>query len=150
MTDKATANAALYEQDFAQWAAETADLVKAGRFDDLDTSVLWEEINAMAGREERDLISRLKQLVGHLLKWQYQPERRSRSWITTIGNQRDEIQGIFELSPSLRRTAALRYEKAYALGRKLALNETGLAKTVIPEQPPFTLEQALDEEFMAE
>jgi len=147
MNEKASANAALYKTDFHEWAVQTADFVRDGRIEDVDTEILWDEILAMAGRDERDLSSRMRVLTGHLLKWKYQPERRSKSWRATIRTQRVDIEDIFDQSPSLRNVAVVEFPRAYRRGRELALDETGLDPRQIPTEPPFTLEQALDETY---
>jgi hypothetical protein len=38
--------------------------------------------------------------------------------------------------------------ECYALARENAADETGLALEIFPEEPPFTLEQVLSEEFL--
>src|ERR1035438_9493947 len=94
---------ALYEQDFALWAEETARLLRAGALDDLDIENLAEEIESMGRKDRRELRSRLKVLLSHLLKWRIQPDHRSGgSWRSTIAIQRSDIEQLLEESPSLR------------------------------------------------
>ncbi len=74
------AGATLYERDFHAWTEQQAALLKAGRLLDIDRDRLIEEIESMSASERRDLANRLKELLLHLLKWRYQPERRGASW----------------------------------------------------------------------
>ncbi len=65
-----------YEQDFYLWTQEQAAILKAGALSQLDVANLIEEIESMGKTQKRELISRLTVLMMHLLKWNYQPERR--------------------------------------------------------------------------
>jgi len=81
----------LYDRDFYAWANEQAALLRAGKLSDADVANIAEEIESMGRSEKRELVSRLVVLLLHLLKWQYQPARRGRSWQVTIENTRDEL-----------------------------------------------------------
>ena len=61
----------LYEQDFYSWTQHHVALLKNSRFNEIDTANLIEELEGMAKKDERELISRLIILIAHLLKWQY-------------------------------------------------------------------------------
>ena len=67
----------LYETDFYAWTLEQSKLLKQGNFKHLAITNLVEEIESLGKQERRELESRLGILIGHLLKWQYQPEKRS-------------------------------------------------------------------------
>ena len=81
----------LHRQDFRAWTRQQADLIRSGRFAELDAVNLIDEIEDMGGSRERELESRLGVLLAHLLKWRYQPDRRGRSWRLTIAEQRRRI-----------------------------------------------------------
>ena len=134
----------LYHRDFYAWALASAELVKAGRFDELDTDYLAEELESMGKRGGRELNSRLKELVMHLLKWQYQSEKRSRSRLTSINKQRI---GIDEL---LDENSSLRYELEDRLShtRRYAALETGLPLAHFPELCPYSLQDVLADGFL--
>lgn len=68
-----------YETDIVAWANEQAQLVRAGQFELLDLEHIAEEIEDVGKSEQRELASRMTLLIAHLLKWQFQPERRGRS-----------------------------------------------------------------------
>ncbi|AGF52053.1 ssr2803 [Synechocystis sp. PCC 6803] len=74
----------LYEKDYSQWAETMADLLQSGKFTELDIENLVEEVRDLSKRERDRLLSSLRLIVHHLLKWDYQPKRRSRSWQGTI------------------------------------------------------------------
>ncbi len=136
-----------YDQDFYAWSLRNAALMRQGRLSEIDTEHLIEELESMAKREKRELINRLAILLAHLLKWQFQPARRSRSWQNTIDNQREDILELLAESPSLRREINERLAQAYKKALRLAEEETGLEKSYFPAVCPYTLDQALDETF---
>ena len=151
---------ALYEQDFAAWAEETAQLLEQQQFDRLDLLNLIEEVWDLSKRERDSeaqppranrLLSSLRLILHHLLKWQYQSELRSDSWENTISRARINIQSYLEDSPSLKRYLDTQWlDRAYRLARLEAMRETRLAQEVFPEQCPHSLEQILDLEFLPE
>ncbi|HMN30262.1 MAG TPA: DUF29 domain-containing protein, partial [Caldilineaceae bacterium] len=86
--------------------------------------------------------------LAHLLKWQYQPEHRSRSWEVTIQLQRSEIADLLADNPSLRPQWSTFVERARPKARKIAWGETGLDLTLFPLVSPYTQEQLLDESYL--
>ncbi len=84
-------NSQLYEHDFYAWANEQASLLRAGRLSEADIEHIAEEIDSMGRSEKRELVSRLKVLLAHLLKWQHQPGNRGNSWRLTIEEQWREV-----------------------------------------------------------
>lgn len=90
-----------YENDVVAWANEQARLLRAGRFDLIDIEHIAGEIEDVGKSEQRELASRMVLLLSHLLKWQYQPERRGASWEKTIKAQRKDIRYVLDESPSL-------------------------------------------------
>ncbi len=92
----------LYKQDFYAWTQRQAELLRAGQLGELDIENLIEEIESLGRQERQELRNRLGVLLGHLLKWHYQPEARSKSWVYTIREQRQEIQRHLKENPSLK------------------------------------------------
>ena len=76
-------NAVDYEQDFYAWTVEQGRLLRTGELSAIDAVNLAEEIESMGRRDRRELENRLTVLLTHLLKWQMQPDQRSRSWSAT-------------------------------------------------------------------
>ena len=77
-------------------------LLRIGQFSALDIEHLAEEIEDVGRSEQRELTHRMAILLAHLLKWQYQPERRSTSWALMIDGQRERIRRRLQKTPSLK------------------------------------------------
>ncbi|PSB18386.1 DUF29 domain-containing protein [filamentous cyanobacterium CCP2] len=137
-----------YDEDFNGWIEETIALLKAKRFEEVDVDNLIDELESMSKRDKREILSRLKVLLLHLLKWKYQPSHRSASWEITIRNYREEIAQILQDSPSLKSYPSEVLVQAYDSARKNAASETGLAIASIPEQCPFAIADILSESFL--
>jgi hypothetical protein len=150
MADQAEAvwSNALYERDLYTWSQEQARLLRERRFDDLDLENLAEEVRSVGGSEKREIESRLEVLIAHLLKWRYQPGLRSPGWRGTIDEQRRRLARVLRDSPSLRRYPSEVFPDLHLSGRLRAAEETGIDFTLFPEQPPFTIEQVLDPDFL--
>lgn len=142
--------AAAYETDFYGWTLEQADLLQAGKFDKVDLGNLIEELHIMSARERRELINRLRVLMMHLLKWQYQPAYRGRSWELTIRNQRDELAIHLEDNPSLAPRIPESMIKAYTLAKRDAEKEIGILEKQFPSDCPWRFEQLMDVNFWPE
>ncbi|MES0337938.1 MAG: DUF29 domain-containing protein [Candidatus Magnetobacterium sp. LHC-1] len=138
----------LYEVDFYQWAFHNADLLRQGRFSEIDLENIIEELESMARRDRRELFNRLAVLIMHLLKWQYQPSRRSESWSTTIGNQRTEIDSLLADSPSLKYNIEPVIVKGFIEAKRKFEVETGINARVLPETCPYTFEQLMARGFL--
>lgn len=138
----------LYETDFYTWTQEQVSLLKTQQWDQLDTVNLIEEIETLGRRERQELRNRLGVLLGHLLKWQFQPEKRSNSWLSTIREQRVQIKLLLQDSPSLKPYLDEVFFTIYELGVALAIRETELGEQVFPEICPYTLDQTLNPEFL--
>jgi len=115
-----------YETDFYTWTQEQSALLKAGQFSELDLDNLVEEIESMGRSEKRALESRLTVLLQHLLKWQYQPVRRGRSWQLTIKIQRIEFLKVLRDNPGLKTGLKQLLDDAYLSAVIKASQETGL------------------------
>jgi hypothetical protein len=140
----------LYELDFFEWTARNAALLRAKRFSEADIEHIAEEIEDMGKSQQKELASRLRVLLIHLLKWRIQPAQRSASWEETIDTQRAEISDLLDFMPSLRRTLPEVVETVYPRAVRWAAKETRQAKTRFSEACPFTVEQILDEGFFPE
>lgn len=135
-----------YDQDFHQWTEDQALLLRSGHYASLDIDHLVEELESMGARERRELTNRLKVLLAHLLKGQYQPERRSPSWHATIKEQRLSIEDLLDDNPSLRQTLDSQIAKAYRLGRLLAVKETNLEESQFPVDCPYSSTEVMETE----
>ena len=138
-----TTNDDLYDQDFYLWIETISKQLKAGKFAEIDLANLIEEIESMGKSEKRELKSRLIVLLMHLLKWQYQPEKRNESWRSTIIEQRICIELLLEDSPSLQPLLIEIFADCYEKARLKASEETGIKLNFFPKESPFTLAETL-------
>lgn len=140
----------LYEKDFYAWTQEQVSLLNNQDWGQVDVTNLIEEIESLGRKERQELRNRLGILLGHLLKWQFQPEKRSSSWLGTIREQRIQIRLLLSDSPSLKPYLDEIFLASYELGLALAIRETQLGENVFPEACPYTPEQAMDSTFFPE
>jgi hypothetical protein len=84
-------------------------------------------------------------LLGHLLKWRYQPEGRSRSWTGTIREQRRRIKEHLLDNPSLKTYLSEAIERGYQDGLDLMEKETSLNLKHLPRSCPFSEAEIFDQ-----
>ncbi len=77
--------------------------MRAGRLDQLDRDNLAEELDTRGRSEWGELENRLEVLLMHMLKWDHQPARKSRSGKATMREQRNAIRRLMRRNPSLKR-----------------------------------------------
>ena len=143
----ATITKILYDTDFVEWTANTAELLRQGRFDEIDLEHVAEEIEDMGKRDFKAARSQLLRMLVHLIKQKIQPERDGKSWRGSILNARREILAEINDSPSLRRRLSGVIEDVYRDAVEDALKETGLlgqSDTLgIPDRCPLSLAELL-------
>ena len=137
-----------YEDDLVAWMENQIGLLRAHKFEQLDLENLLEELEGMVRHERRGLSSRVELVLLHLLKHQFQPSRRSRSWLLTLNEQRNQIADRVEDSPSLRRELQGYVDSHYSRVTKRAALQTGLLVSAFPATCPYTVEQLLDQDFL--
>ncbi|NDJ19075.1 DUF29 domain-containing protein [Myxacorys almedinensis] len=140
----------LYDTDFNLWVESQLRALQEGRYEDLDMPNLLEEIEDLGRRDRQALESHLVVIFTHLLKWEFQPQQQCNSWKSSIRNSRIKIARTLRDSPSLKGFLPSVLEEAYLDGRKMATDETGLPIATFPESSPYSLAQALDEDFLPE
>jgi hypothetical protein len=136
----------LYEQDETAWLDEMARLAALGRAAEMDFRNLADYLESMARRDRRAVLKRTIVLLTHLLKWQFQPQRRSGSWKATIREQRRQLKFEFE-SATLRRFIETKYEEAHQHARLQAADQTGLPLETFPAEPTMDLDALLDRDL---
>jgi hypothetical protein len=139
---------ALYETDLVAWAREQADLARRGSVNSLDLANIAEELEGMVRSEHRALASQLERLMAHLLKWRYQPQRRSRSWRGSIRDSRTQIERLLAGSPSLGGEMHGLVEEEYPRAVRWASDETGIGWRAFPADCPWTQAELLDPDFL--
>ncbi len=140
-----------YDADFHAWAIHNARLLRAGQLSQVDAEHIAEELEGMSASERRELLNRLQVLLLHFLKYQYQPERRGRSWLLTISHQRTAIERLLEESPSLKaRLDDDAIARVYAKSVREVVIETDLDLHLFPIGCPYDLAQILNEDWLPE
>lgn len=137
----------LYETDFYAWTQEQVTLLRNEQWSQIDLQNLIEEIQSLGKQQRQELRNRLSVLIGHLLKWQYQSGRRSRSWLATLRIQRLDIAELLEDNPSLKPYLEEALRKAYLKGVELAVGETNLPKRTFPVECPYSLVEIMEYDF---
>jgi hypothetical protein len=139
-----------YLTDFSSWIDQTAQLLRERRWHEIDVEKLIEEVEDLGKSERRGIASQLTRLLLHLLKWQYQPQRRSDSWLDSITDARTQIELAIADSPSLKSYPAEQLEERYQRARRQAAKQTNLEISVFPEVCPYSLELVLSEDWLPE
>jgi hypothetical protein len=132
----------LYEQDETAWLEAMAGLLRSGTYADLDHVHLLEYLTDMAKRDRREVESRLTVLIAHVLKWVHQPDHRSRSWLASIIEQRQELERLAG-HEALRNHAQAVLADVYRDAVERAVAETGLSPEELPEECRYSLEELL-------
>ncbi|MDJ0900446.1 MAG: DUF29 domain-containing protein [Xenococcus sp. MO_188.B8] len=129
-------------------AGRNSTIIKNQNFNQLDLENLIEEIETLGRSERNKIISSLRLIYQHLLKWQYQPEKYSKSWTDISDRKRDNINDYIEDMPNLKRLLddPEAITKAYSRGRRDAIKETGIRN--FPTNCPFTIQQVLDPNYL--
>ncbi len=139
-----------YDSDFHAWIQHHITLLKEGRFGEIDAEHLILELEDMGKSNLRDLESRFIILIAHLLKWQFQPDKRSNSWSSSINEQRVRIARLLRKTPSLKRELYNAIEDALPDTLEIAVDDTTLPPSIFPNKCPYTIEQLLDKTFYPE
>lgn len=137
----------LYEVDFYAWTQEQSALLSRGQWQSLDIENLVEEIESLGKQQKQELRNRLGVLIGHLLKWEFQPELRGKSWRATIREQRTKIQLHLKDNPSLKSYLDQAIIDAYEIALALVVRETPLDYPDLPSDCPYAIAQILDPHF---
>jgi hypothetical protein len=139
-----------YDTDFYAWAQQQAAALRAKDWAALDLEHLAEEVEELRKTEAKAVQSQLRRLTSHLLKWAYQPVRRSDSWEAMILDARRLVADWLEEDGSLTRELPALFAWAYPRARREAAKDTELPLATFPEVCPWTVAQVLDEDFWPE
>ncbi len=138
---------AAYETDFYAWTQAQAELLRSQQWGQLDLPNLIEEIESLGKQQRQELRSRLSVLLGHLLKWEYQSQHRSRSWLATLRVQRRDLLRLLKDNPSLAPYLEEALPAAYENARDLAMGETNLPVQTFPPRCLYSLTEIFDDRF---
>ena len=132
----------LYLTDETAWLEAMAELIESGDCAALDFANLREYLTDMAKRDRREVESRLIALLLHILKWEFQPAHRSRSWQASILEQRQELEGLVDRGV-LRNHADAVLADSYRKAVARAAVETGLPAEAFPEDCRYSVDELL-------
>ena len=132
------------DEDYAAWIGHQVDALKQGRFDELDIEELAGEVDSLGKRDFKELRSALRVIILHMLKWDYQPERRDVSWRKSINAARRRVWGELESSPSFRSRIEEAISFAFPHAREQAWEETGVHKLQSePQSCPYSFDDLM-------
>src|SRR5216684_6595639 len=142
----------LYDHDYYAWVRDQVRALRERRIEEVDWGNVAEEIDDLGKSEKRSVQSHLETLIEHLLKLSYargiSRVRNARLWENTIELARFRIRGLLDESPSLRGALEGLFGNAYKGARISARRGLGFPREPLPETPPWTLEQVLDDSFV--
>jgi hypothetical protein len=136
-----------YDKDFYSWSQEQGRLVREGRWNEVDRENVAEEIESLGREQFNKLESAFRVLIMHMLKWDHQPERRSRSWRATIATQRVELEDVLADNPGLKPRISEAIARGYRKARLEAANETEVSLKAFPETCPYSFEDITSRPF---
>lgn len=136
-----------YERDIYSWTKEQARLIRDGRWDLVDRDNVAEEIESLGRTEFNRLESALRVLLLHMLKWDHQATRRSRSWAISIRQQRLDLEDVLADNPGLRPRVGEAISRAYRKARLQATKETGIKETRFPIDCPYSWREIQTRDF---
>lgn len=148
MNPELKTTSSLYETDFALWTEQTVELLRERNFKEVDWENVIEEIESLGRSEKHALESQLTRVIMHMLKWDYQPERRSNSWRGSIVEGRTQIRRLLKASPSLKPYLNNIFAECYRDAVEQASAETGLPIDTWTVDCPYSLNQLLESGFM--
>src|ERR1041385_3996706 len=125
-----------YDRDFYSWSLEQPRLVREGRWSAVDRENVAEEIESLGREQFNKLESAIHVLLVHMLKWDHQPQSRSRSWALSIKEERIQLDDVLNDNPGLKPRIAEAIERAYRRARLEAARETDLDEKRFPAQCP--------------
>jgi hypothetical protein len=140
----------LYQTDFDRWLQETANLLRSGDVKQVDYQNLAEEIEDMVGSRKDALESNLIRVLQHLLKWKYQPQKRTNIWKASITEHSLRLNKAFKKSHSLKAYFEQVFAECYQDTRLITAQETGLDIHVFPDICPFAQVDVLNPQYLPE
>ena len=136
-----------YEEDLYSWVQEQVALLRAGRVNEIDAANIAEELSDVGSSEYDKLESALRVLLMHMIKWDQQPEFRTRSWVFSILEQRQRYAKVLRKNPGLKPRRGEALIDAYKSARRWAAEETNLSLGEFPDECPYSWDDILQRPF---
>ncbi len=138
---------ARYDRDLYSWAVEQAALLRAGRLAEVDALNIAEEIDDVGNEQYDKLESAIRIILLHLLKWDRQPQRRSRSWTLSIAVHRHHVLRVLRKNPGLKAVVDEALTEAYETARLEAAAQTLREEDVFPLECPYSWNEIMEREI---
>ncbi|MBD2134944.1 DUF29 domain-containing protein [Sphaerospermopsis sp. FACHB-1094] len=138
----------LYKIDDYEWLLTNIELLKQGKFNDVDLENLIEELADLGNEKKNAVKSLLEQVIRHLLLLQYwteEIENNGHHWQSEILGFRYQLED--RLTTNLRNFLADELDHIYQRALKYVQVKTKF-KVDFPSECPYTLEQLLDVDFL--
>lgn len=126
-----------YADDYAAWVEHQVRLLRERRTDELDFENLIDEVESLSVTVYRELVSALRLVLMHMLKWDYQATHRTRSWQSSIGVNQSNALDLLGENPSFKSRLDAAISKAYFAARREASGETDLPLRTFPDTCPY-------------
>jgi hypothetical protein len=141
------ADRARYDRDLYSWAVEQAELLRAGRIAEADALNIAEELDDVGNEQYDKLESALRIILLHLLKWEHQPRRRSRSWQLSILVQRKHVLRVLRKNLGLKSLVDEAITQAYNIARIEAAAQTLLEDDAFPLECPYSWNDIMERQI---
>ena len=138
---------ASYDRDLYSWAVEQAALLRAGRIAEADALNIAEELDDVGNEQYDKLESAIGVILLHLLKWDHQPERRSRSWRSSVVVQRNHAEKVLRKNPGLKPHVREAIEDAYKNARVEAADEMDRDENALPQECPYSWNEIMERQI---
>lgn len=132
-----------YEDDLYTWVGQQVALLRAGKFSEIDAENIAEELGDVGNELYDKLESALTIVLLHMLKWDHQPERRSRSWDNSIDEHRRRVLKVLRKNPGLKPHLEEAIAEGYADARNQASTETGRPRKAFPPACPYGFDEIM-------
>jgi Domain of unknown function DUF29 len=139
---------ATYDSDFHLWSQTQAALIRDGKFTEIDLENVAEEIESLGRSDRRAIRSRLEMLLTHLLKWEFQKDKRNSGWEASVKEARRGIKKLIADSPSLKGFPAQVLLEEYETAREIAAEETGFSEDDFPLECPYAIADVMAKNFL--
>ena len=133
-----------YRDDLFGWVEDQIALLKAGNLSEIDAENIADELKDVGSEQYDKLESAIRIVLVHLLKWDYQPERRSRSWSLSVHEHRRRIERVLKKNPSLKSSIDEAIDEAYEDAVGDAKRESGLPTDIFPSICPYIWDEILN------
>ncbi len=137
-----------YEADYAGWLAQQVALLKADRWSEVDKDNLIDEVESLGRSDFKGFVSAIEIVIAHMLKWDHQPEQRSKSWVASIVEHRRRIEDELADSPSYAARLSEAVARAYRTAVPAAARETGLPMKAFPTTCPYSWDEVVGREHL--